>query len=229
MIVPTGPEPRRIHPNEIIPLLCLVYGILQPDTIVERAESRGEMVNLHRVARRIATALLFFSLTSLPQAVCAQVPTLKHAQLPSSVRLTDVEIRLVTGGGDGCVGRCVNYRIIVRGDRTVELEDVGSSPTAKTQKRSIAEGEVVALVNEFFKARFFDALDTYAGTSSVVLKGESLLLLGHDGGTRGWVEITMTLGSATKTVRLQESVPVELERLKDLVWRIGGPEAWSVK
>ena len=81
------------------------------------------------------------------------------------------------------------------------------------------------MVNEFLKARFFDALDVYDGTQFVVRTGDELLLRGS-GSTGPWVELTLRLGPATKIVRLKENVPAELEKLKDLVWRIGGPQAW---
>ena len=187
-------------------------------------------MNLHSVTRHIAAASFFLSVTSLPQVVCAQVFSSKRAELPSPVRLSDVEIRLVTGGGDGCRGRCVNYRITVRGDGVVELEDLGDLPRAGTQRRSIAEDEVVALVNEFLGARFFDVLDNPDGTLFAVRKGAVLNLnVVGTAGSGPWVEVTMRLGSASKTVHLKENAPVELGRLKDLVWRIGGPPAWPVK
>jgi hypothetical protein len=190
---------------------------------------QGGIVNLNRLSRQIGSALLFLNVTSVPHAVYAQVLSLKPVQLPSTVRVSDVEIRLLTGGGDGCNGpRCVNYRITIRGDGSVELEDVGTPPTPPTRRRSVAGDLVLTLVNEFLKVRFFDALDHYDWTPFAVRKGDSLVLYGR-GGSGGWTDITMRLGSASKTVRLEESIPADLLRLKDLVWRIGGPKAWTAR
>ena len=98
-------------------------------------------------------------LVSLPYAVCAQVSSLSLTRFPASVPVSDVEIRLVTGGGDGCQGRCVNYRITVHGGGLVELEDIGSAPRDPARRRSIPSDQVVALVNEALKAGFLDAPD----------------------------------------------------------------------
>ena len=182
-------------------------------------------MTLRQGARHAVAAV---GLVSLPYTVCAQVSSLSLARFPASVPVSDVEIRLVTGGGDGCQGRCVNHRITVHGGGLVELEDIGSPPRDPTRRRSIPSDQVVALVNEALKAGFLDAPDRYDSTLSAFRKGDTLVFQAH-GGSAPWVEITMRFGSFTKTVRLQENVPSEIDALKARLFSVGGPQAWSAK
>ena len=180
--------------------------------------------------RCVAVASLLVGLTLLPGALLAQPASPSATRLPSSVNISDVEIRLVTGGGDGCQGsRCVKYSISVRGDGVVELNDIGTPPRPEPRRGSIAVDEVVALVNAFLKLRFFESVSFYGGTGSAVRMGDSLFFYGSSSGTGPWTELSLQLGSLGKTVRLQENVPAELQQLRDLVWRKGGPEAWTAK
>jgi len=154
--------------------------------------------------------------------------------MPSTALLSEVEISLVTGGHGGCVGRCVDYHITVRGDGVVELEDVGTPPRAATQRRSITSDEVVTLVNEFLRARFFDAMDRYDTVTSVVRQDDKVLLRSSSGGIDGGaIELTMRFGTLKKTVHLSNNIPVELRALANSVLRIGGrpelPQTWPSK
>ena len=88
---------------------------------------------------------------------------------------------------------------------------------------------MVALVNEFLRVRFFDALDRYESVTFVERKGDLLLLGGSGGIDGGTADITMRLGSRTKTVVLSENFPVELGGLRDRILRIGGPQSWPAK
>ena len=177
--------------------------------------------------RRIETALLGVVVASIATSATGQPPSSGSAVLPSSVNLSDVQIQLTTGGGDGCVGRCTAWRIVVRGDGAVELDDLGTPPRAQAKQRQIDSEVVIELINEFLKARFFEALGYYGGIGSAVRSGDSLLLLGGVAGTGPWTELVLRLGPTTKTVRLQDNVPVELQDLRDRVWQIGGPGAWA--
>ena len=98
----------------------------------------------------------------------------------------------------------------MRGDGAVELEDLATPPRAETQRRSIADTEVVALVNEFLKARFFDALDVYDERNSWSERGTSCSCDAEEAPGRGWMS-PCGWGRATKTVRLKENVPADLE------------------
>ena len=118
-------------------------------------------MRIDAVARH-GLAAWFVLIGASPCQSSAQSAAPRMTELPSSVRLSDVEIRWESGGGDGCVGECTIYRVTVQGDGLVTLEDLGwgnRPPKAPTRRRSIAVEEVVALVNEFLDARFFEAPD----------------------------------------------------------------------
>jgi uncharacterized protein DUF6438 len=141
--------------------------------------------------------------------------------------LSEVEVRLTRTPHGGCFGPCVQYDIAVRGDGTVEYNGVGLVEGTRT--RTIAIDEVVALVNEFLQARFFDAFDSYRnGPSTLVRAGGVVMLHGAVGGSDDpQAELTLRLGDRTKTVTLFSNYPGELGRLPELVDRIGGPQVWQ--
>jgi hypothetical protein len=119
------------------------------------------------VCRRLIDVVLFAVLLGLATKVTgAQPPLSSPGKLPSSVSLSDVQIQLTTGGGDGCVGRCTAWRIVVRGEGLIELHDLGTPPTAEPRRREIGRDAVVELVNQFLKVRFFEALGYYGGVGS---------------------------------------------------------------
>jgi hypothetical protein len=82
------------------------------------------------------------------------------------------------------------------------------------------------LVNEFLKARFFEAADQYNDVFVATQKAD-VIIFGMRGGIGGgWVDLTLRLGPTVKTVRLGENTRLELSSLKDHIWRIAGsPEA----
>jgi hypothetical protein len=190
-------------------------------------------VNLQRVARHVAMASHVMCMACWPILASAQDVSKRSAQLPPSVLLSDVEISLINETGDGCVGRCVVNHITVRGDGVVELEDLGTPPRAATQRRSITTDEVASLVNEFLRARFFDALDRYDTTAKVVRRENELLLRFSGGIGGGAIDLNMRLGQLKKTVRLSGNVPEELRQLVEMVRKLGGlpplPQTWPPK
>jgi hypothetical protein len=175
-------------------------------------------------AHRLKSCLPILVLTALliSQPVIAQIST----KQPVTVPLSDVVMQLTTGGSGGCFGRCEHYRVTIRGTGGVELEDIGTPPRAETKRRAITGVEVVTLVNEFLKVRFFDAAGNFSEPDIYAQQGDSLLLRGRGGADGTHVDLTLQLGAATKTVRLYKSVPAEWERLRELLWRTGGPDAW---
>jgi hypothetical protein len=180
-----------------------------------------------RATKSVAAWLLIARVTS---TASAQVSSAAGVDSASPIRLSDVKIGLVAGGGrSGCIGRCNIYRITIRGDGVITREDIGPPPRADTLKRTVDVDEVVSLVNEFLKVRFFDALDRYESVMFVERKGDLLLLRGSGGIDGGTIDITMRLGSRTKTVVLSENFPVELGGLRDRILRIGGPQSWPAK
>jgi hypothetical protein len=142
--------------------------------------------------------------------------------------LTDVGVRLVRSGGDGCAAPCTqDYTVMIRGDGTVEYE--GSGAVAGFRTRSVSPDEVIALVNEFLRAGFFNALDTYSACCSpIVRKGNTVELYGMAPGSGGSVAVlTLRIGTRSKTVTLGQDYPPDLGRLPELVDRIGGPRVWQ--
>jgi len=149
--------------------------------------------------------------------------------LPPSSMLSEVEMRLAYEGHGGCVGRCIKYRVVVRGDGLVDYEDLGGEPRDRPQRRTVPIDEVVALVNEFVRARFFEAPAKYENEPVAVREGDSLRFL-VKGGVDGpeW-DLTLRVGTQVKTVHLYMGFPVEFGRLRDLVEHIGGPKAWTAR
>jgi Domain of unknown function (DUF6438) len=146
--------------------------------------------------------------------------------LPTLTSLSELEIRVDRGGSGGCIGRCVLYRITVRGDGTVTYEDLADPPVAP-RERTVPVDDVVALANEFVRARFFDASDRYVGGSVYVRRGDQLLLGGTVGADGPTWDLSIRLGRLAKTVHLYLDYPEALAKLRDHVEQIGGPQAWT--
>ena len=152
--------------------------------------------------------------------------------LPESAPLSDVEIRWQSGGGDGCAGDCTHYRITVRGDGVVTLEDLGwgsRPPKAALRQRSIPADIAVALINDLFKARFVEAPSAFAGPRVAVRKGDALSFYWTSVGVGlPWVDLTLRVGPSVKTVRITEETPQDLRSVERRISEIGGPQAWPV-
>ena len=139
-----------------------------------------------------------------------------------SVSLSEVEVRLARIPHGGCAGPCVEYDVTVRGDGTVEYHGADG-----TRTRTVPVDDVVTLINEFLRARFFNALDTYAACCSfLVRKGDTVAVYGTVSADDPEVRLTLRIGARTKVVTLLRDYPAELSRLPELVDRIGGPQVW---
>ena len=152
----------------------------------------------------------FLFIAGTRQRAVAQPSSSRSNELPPSARLSDVDIRWQNEGGDGCakVDGCSLYKITLRGDGFVELEElpwVPPRPKPAVRRRSIDPGQIVDLINELFRARFLEAPDSYHGVRVVIRKGD-VLTFGSTGGIGGgWVDLTLRIGSMEKTVRLGEN------------------------
>ena len=170
----------------------------------------------------------------LADRVSAQDALSKPILLPESVNLSDAQIQWQSGGGDGCASSlydCAYYRIILRGDGLVTLEDLGwgdKPPKAATRRRSIPAVDVIAL-NQLFDARFWGPETNFHNGPIAVRKGDLLFLYSTGGGSGGWVDLTLRIGPVSKTVRLGEKTPTDLLRVKDRIWELGGPKAWHAQ
>ena len=171
---------------------------------------------------------LCLSVTCLSAGQSQSAP---NPSLPPSVKLSKVEVRLTHkayGGGCG-VPRCIKYNVRVTGNGVVEYEDIGGEPRESSQRRNVPVEEVVALVDAFVRARFFEANARYTGNPVARREGDSIRFGQSGGADRPESDLTLRLGNQTKTVHLSMGFPEELGRLRDQVDKMGGPAAWPKK
>ena len=105
----------------------------------------------------------------------------------------------------------------------------GDTAATTTQKRPLGEDEFVSILNQLLEARFLDAPTEFPPTRVAMRKGELLYFYRH-GKTSGagWVDLTLRAGAYQKTLRIgnRDMTPVELRRVKEQIWTLGGPDAW---
>lgn len=168
---------------------------------------------------------------SLIFGLLAQVPSPQSTELPYSLKLTDVEIQWQNGGGDGCASaHCANYRIALRGNGVVRVEDLGwggQPPRLPVLTRSIKEDEFIAVLNQLLEARFLEAPAVIVKTRVARQKDDLLYFYYGGGGSDAWVDLTLRAGAYRKTVRLpySDTTPAPLRSVVDRIWRIGGVNA----
>ena len=168
--------------------------------------------------KRIVLAALVLGGLLTP-ALHGQVPV-----LPSSISPNEVEIRMTRRAGGGCYGRCLHYRVTISGDGTVRYEDLASPPVPQRIRR-VAVDEVVALANEFVRARFLEAHPVrYVGESFYVLQNGQLVLHGSGAIDIPIWDLSFRLGTLENSVHLEHGIPNHLGRLRDLVDKLGGPK-----
>jgi hypothetical protein len=147
--------------------------------------------------------------------------------LPTTVSPNEIEIRLTRrAGGGGCYIRCVNYRVTISGDGTVRYEDL-EPPSAPRRTRQMPVNEVVALTNEFVRARFLEAPGSFDGHGFYVLQNGQLVLHRSGGIDHETWNLSFRLGTHQNSVHLGLGIPDYLGRLRDLVDKLGGPAAWT--
>jgi len=167
-------------------------------------------------------------LLSASANLAAQGPTASRLTLPVSLELKDIEIVLVRETGGGCIGRCVHYRVTIRGDGAVTYEDFAQPPVLP-RAHAVPVDDVVALMNEFVEARFFEIPDRYVGKSFYTRQDERLLLRGTAAADGPSWDLSIRLGGLVKAVHLYLDYPEYLGNLRERVDRIGGPQAWPAK
>jgi hypothetical protein len=197
--------------------------------IVGRASRNGAFMTQGCVVAHILAAGLCLADSAPFQAATAQQSATNAPVLPASAKLADVEMRLVSGGSGGCLGRCIKYAVLVRGDGVVEYEDIGGEPRDPFQRRTIPIAEAVALLNEFVRARFFEAPARYDHYRVARRDADSVHFDRHSQSDGPEWDLTLRLGTQVKTVHLYIGFPVEFGRLRDLLVAIGGPKAWTTK
>jgi hypothetical protein len=185
--------------------------------------SAGNVTMSCRTASAVVLKLMFVVL------IVAVIGGVAAAQ---SVSISEVEVRLVRTPHGGCAGPCSRYAVTVRGDGTVTYDGTviysGAGQVAGARTRSISVDEVLSLVNEFLRARFFEARNTYLHPASTIVRnGDTVVFQGADGGSDNpEVDLTLRIGDRSKTVTLRNNYPAELGRLPELVDRLGGPQVW---
>jgi Domain of unknown function (DUF6438) len=180
--------------------------------------------NVTMTCRTAFAALLTLTFAASIVAVMGEVAAAQ------SYPLSEVEVRLVRTPHGGCFGPCSIYAVTVRGDGTVTYDGTviysGAGQVAGVRTRSISVDEVVSLVNEFLRARFFDAPVSYCGESLIVRKGDTVTMYGSCGADEPQTDLTLRIGDRRKTVTLYSNYPADLGRLPELVESIGGPQVW---
>ncbi|MGE0704039.1 MAG: hypothetical protein AB7P22_08910 [Vicinamibacterales bacterium] len=154
-----------------------------------------------------------------------------NSGLPTSAGLSEVEIRLdEIGGGGGCSGRCMKYRVTIRGDGVVDYTDFGGEPRDPPGRKSIAVDDVVELLGEFFRARFTETLPSYTPPRQAVLRDGDVLRFDV---RQTWIDsgswnLSLRVGDYGKTIHLDYyGAPAEFLRLRERIDAIGGPTAWQ--
>jgi hypothetical protein len=178
---------------------------------------------------RTASAVLSLSGTVLLGVATAQSPPATQVIVPTQAKLAEVEIRLAYRPHGGCYGRCIAYQIVIRGDGVVRYEDIGGEPRDPTRERTVPADDVIELVNDILRARFFEAAAEYDTESIAVRDGESLRFLAQGGVNGAEWYLTVKIGPAVKGVRFRPGYPAELEGLRDSIDRMGGPRAWQAR
>ena len=149
--------------------------------------------------------------------------------LPTSLSPNDVEIRMTRENHGGCPEpRCVHYRVTISGDGAVRYEDL-ASPPVPSRNRRVPVDDVVALVNDFVRARFLEAPARFVGQSFYVLRNRQLELHHSGGADHPTWDLSFRLGAVQNSVHLELGIPDYLGRLTDLVDKIGGPGAWATR
>jgi hypothetical protein len=142
-------------------------------------------------------------------------------------RLSEVVIRLER---TECGGPpCPIYRVAISGDGAVEYEGLRSVESVGIRKSTITVDQVVSLLNEFLRVRFFDLLDRYAGTERVRRSTSGLLLEYITVSDERSATLTLQLGEQIKRVGLYDNYPAELGNLPGLIDRIVSSEQWIGK
>lgn len=148
--------------------------------------------------------------------------------LPTILKPLDIEIQLAYEGHGGCFKRCMRYRITLRGDGSVQYDDLGGEPREPSRRRRASMDETLSIVNELLQAGVTDAPLAPEGRPLLSRDGESLKLEFRGGGEEEW-NILLRLGGWTKALKLKRESPLPFMRVRDRIVRIGGPNAWRAE
>lgn len=125
-----------------------------------------------------------------------------------------------------CFGTCPSYRVVVSGNGDVVFEGLGFVDAIGVHQAAIELDDFVALVNEFLRVRFFDALDRYEGRQLVQRRGDKLFMYSQTESDHPSTILTIRLGDHEKTVVLYNNYPSDLKSLADAVDSAAKTEQW---
>ena len=167
-----------------------------------------------------------------PEQAGAQISSGTSMKLPASARLSEVEIRWRSDGGDGCGNSrgCSHYDISLHGKGVVELRERPwgvARPEPAVRRRAIDPARIVDLVNELFKARFVEAVSFNDSVPFAIRNGDVLTFGSWGSGSEPWVDLTLRIASTENTVRLKNNWPKELRDISARILRMAGPESWG--
>jgi hypothetical protein len=158
----------------------------------------------------------------VPLQVSAQL-----AALPVEPRYEPAKVR-VELERKGCMdSACRVYRISIDGNGRVEYTGIRSVAVEGKRTREIDPAHVVGLVNEFLRARFFDALNEYDEVEQVARIEDHLVFVNEVKTDLPWFVLSLKLGDRTKTVRLRDHYPAELGSLAEAVDRTAEVQSWA--
>jgi hypothetical protein len=125
-----------------------------------------------------------------------------------------------------CLGSCPVYRITITGNGEVEYEGKDLVKVVGIRKGNLRQEEVLKLVNELLRVRFFDAAGEYV-VRDAIHSHDGKLTLGSIVTTDGPSAIVrMRIGKHEKRVRLYDNYPPELGAIPDLIDRAVNIEQW---
>jgi len=133
---------------------------------------------------------------------------------------------VVTLERTACLGSCPVYRIAIKGDGAVEYEGKHFVKVMGIRKGNLHTHEVLKLVNELLRVRFFDAASEYVVRDAINSYDGKLTLnsiVSTDGPS---ALLQMRIGKHEKRVRLYDNYPQELGAIPQLIDQTVLIEQW---
>jgi hypothetical protein len=125
-----------------------------------------------------------------------------------------------------CYGTCPAYTVTIAGDGRITYQGKRFVAVVGPREDRVAMEKVAALLNEFLKARFFDARDVYDETEEIKLVDGAYVPMTLDITDVPSAVLTLKLGSRQKRVVLRFNYPVELRELAARVDELAQTTRW---
>lgn len=133
---------------------------------------------------------------------------------------------VVTLERTACLGSCPAYRIKIRGNGEVEYEGKRFVKVMGIRKANLHPQEVLKLVNELLRVRFFDAASEYADLDTISSDGGRLTLVSIVTTDGPSALLELRIGKHEKRVRLYDNYPQELGAIPQLIDQTVLIEQW---